>query len=506
MLGGWACANRGDGHLLGDEIATPPAMALPRPLKRSPAAGELLFQLDPKPLDESVTAYAGIPLLVQAIRSLDVPGSVGRHLQIKQRQRGLDEASYVESFLVLNALGGECLEDFERLREDQGLEGMLGHAVPSAEAARKFLYQFHAEENREKAQRELAAGQVCYIAAESAPLRALAQVNQELVQEVGRRCVNQKIATIDLDATIIESWKKEAQLTYQGIHGYQPMLALWAEMDLVVADEFRDGNVPAQMQPLPVAKRAFQGLPGTVQEFYFRGDSGCWEKELLHWLRDEQRADGPRGPITFGISVRMTPNLKKHILRLPENLWKPYRKDAEGDSDCADVLNYWPQEEDRPEGAGPLRYVAIRFRKRQGELFADGSEAKYFAVATNQWEWDRVRLLEWQREKAGTVEALHDVLKNELAGGVMPCGRFGANAAWLRLTVMTHNVLTALKRLALPESWLRARPKRLRFQIFCSPGKLVAHARQIWLRVKRLKEQLAEWIAALRLLPIALRV
>ena len=84
----------------------------------------------------------------------------------------------------------------------------------------------------------------------------------------------------------------------------------------------------------------------------------------------------------------------------------------------------------------------------------------------------------------------------------MPCGRFGANAAWLRLAVITHNVLTALKRLALPEKWLTARPKRMRYQIFCSPGKLVAHARQTWLRVRRLREQLVEWIETLRLLPI----
>jgi hypothetical protein len=46
---------------------------------------------------------------------------------------------------------------------------------------------------------------------------------------------------------------------------------------------------------------------------------------------------------------------------------------------------------------------------------------------------------------------MHDALKDDLAAGVMPCGRFGANAAWLRLAVMTHNVLTTLKRLALPE-------------------------------------------------------
>src|ERR1035437_7897444 len=219
-------------------------MALPRKQKASPAEGELLFQLDPEPLEECVTAYAGIPLFLQAARSLDVPGRVKQHLELKQRQRGLDEAGYVESFLVLNALGGECLDDFDRLREDEGLREMLGHEVPSPEAARKFLYQFHDEEKIEQAQKELAVGQVSYIAEESTPLRALAQVNQEMVQEIGRRCADQKIATIDLDAKIIESWKRQAHPTYQGGSLYQPRLGWWAERCLVVADEVRDGNVP----------------------------------------------------------------------------------------------------------------------------------------------------------------------------------------------------------------------------------------------------------------------
>jgi len=48
-------------------------------------------------------------------------------------------------------------------------------------------------------------------------------------------------------------------------------------------------------------------------------------------------------------------------------------------------------------------------------------------------------------------------------------------------------VLTALKRLALPEPWLRTQRKRLRFHIFCSAGKLVHRARQIRLRVAWLR-------------------
>ena len=72
------------------------------------------------------------------------------------------------------------------------------------------------------------------------------------------------------------------------------------------------------------------------------------------------------------------------------------------------------------------------------------------------------------------------------------CGCFGVDAPWLRLAVIPYNVLTALKRLALPPEIADRSSEAMRFQIFSSPGKLILHARQTWLRVQRLKEQLAE--------------
>jgi hypothetical protein len=84
-------------------------------------------------------------------------------------------------------------------------------------------------------------------------------------------------------------------------------------------------------------------------------------------------------------------------------------------------------------------------------------------------------------------------LKNELAAGVMTCARFGANAAWLRLALLTHNVRTGLKRIALKPEWLRARPKRLRFHFLFSPGKLIPHTRRLVARVGRQLTELAEW-------------
>ena len=92
-------------------------------------------------------------------------------------------------------------------------------------------------------------------------------------------------------------------------------------------------------------------------------------------------------------------------------------------------------------------------------------------------------------------------MNNELTAGVMPSKYFGTNAAWLRLAVITHNVMTALKRLALPAELLRARPKRLRFLIFNPPGRLVHHARGLVLRLATTAARLAEWLEALKLLP-----
>ncbi|MEK7760249.1 MAG: hypothetical protein AAB433_01590 [Nitrospirota bacterium] len=95
----------------------------------------LPFQLDPEPATETLTAFGGLPLVAQTCRSLGLPQSVARHLRLKQRQRGVDEATMIESFILLNAAGGDCLEDFRRLAEDPSLPTLLGYALPLPDTA-----------------------------------------------------------------------------------------------------------------------------------------------------------------------------------------------------------------------------------------------------------------------------------------------------------------------------------------------------------------------------------
>jgi hypothetical protein len=56
----------------------------------------------------------------------------------------------------------------------------------------------------EAAQEQLPLQRVAYIPGESEPLQALATVNRNVIRELGRRVAADKIATVDLDAIIIE--------------------------------------------------------------------------------------------------------------------------------------------------------------------------------------------------------------------------------------------------------------------------------------------------------------
>jgi hypothetical protein len=110
----------------------------------------------------------------------------------------------------------------------------------------------------------------------------------------------------------------------------------------------------------------------------------------------------------------------------------------------------------------------VRIKKRQGLLFASGCEQKFLAVVSNRRRLPAQQLLRWHWQKAGTIEHIHDVTKNEL-GAAAPSKFFGANAAWYRLSLLTYNVLSAMKSLALPSKLSAARPKKLRFALFTAP-------------------------------------
>ena len=181
--------------------------------------------------------------------------------------------------------------------------------------------------------------------------------------------------------------------------------------------------------------------------------------------------------------------LRNLVQALPEEAWKPLRKVTDkglivGRKEWAEV-EFVPTKPSKKKKMEPDRYLAIRIRPAQGELFEDGNAYHYFAVVTNIWSWNGERLLRWQRERCGTVEKVHDVLKNDLAAGVMPAKRFFTNAAWWRLNLLTYNILSIMKRKALPPSWWPVRLKALRFHLLCIAARVIEHGRRLFLKIAK---------------------
>ena len=434
-------------------------------------SGRLNFEIDTE-LDASlITARAGLPSLIEAFRLSGTAAVIDSTIKFKSRKRGLTPSQMVESHLALWATGGERAEDFDHFRQDKALVELIGHDLPAAQTARDFLSAFH-DDDLPLLQEGKAS-----VPSQSAPLQGLAAANRELILDLQCR-KPQKIATLDIDATIIHSSKRAAKRAYDGERGYQPVLVLWAEQDVIVADEFRDGNVPAGMGNLRIIQKAVAALPGRFNEIRLRGDSALYEHDAMTWM-DENA-------IRYAISVRMSSQIKNCIEALPENHWQPAGEEADAIREWAEI-NYVPSDGNwSKEFATPRRYLAIRIKPKQGELLGCGSSVKHVAIVTNRNDPDGgtgLDLIRWQRQKAGTIEHTHDVLMNELAGWCLPSQKFGANAAWLRMNVMLYNLLSAFKRVGLPEEMHDARPKRLRFLVLNTVGKVVRHARETLLRL-----------------------
>ena len=131
----------------------------------------------------------------------------------------------------------------------------------------------------------------------------------------------------------------------------------------------------------------------------------------------------------------------------------------------------------------------------QADLF-DEKGSTYHAVVSNRQDLDPEAIVRWHRGKAGTIEHVHRSMKDELGAGVLPSARFGANAAWFRINALAFNVLTVLKRQALPARYRDARPKRLRYEIFTAPARLAWHQSRLSVRVSMAEERAQELIAA----------
>ena len=347
-------------------------------------------------LQVAMTPWAGVAPLIESMRQIEMVEKADKVLPLKKSSKGLTSGQMVECFVLLCTLGGECLEDMERLRRDEALAQMLGHAVPAPETARQWLDRFHDEDLMKGESR-----QVSLLPGETGPLAGLGEVRRHVVRAYVQNVKVEKRVTLDIDAHLSGTDKAGARYCYEGYKAFQPIEVCWAETGLVLADEFREGNVPASEGNRRLVDEAYQALPPGDWEVYVRSDSAAYEQDNLdHW--------DSRG-WKFAISADMSPQLKEAVGSLAPQSWQMLEEKGGVIREWAEV-DYVPSKKRERRDSRPYRYVATRVRRLQGELFSDGASVRCFAVVSNIWEMDGKKLLEWHRGKAGTIEHVHHIL------------------------------------------------------------------------------------------------
>ena len=486
--------------------------------------GVFPFKYESTKTGTGLTSLAGLPTFFELAWVLGVTDSIEQHVQARSKAQGWTDAEHISALMALNLAGGSHVEDLDRLEADEGLSDVMmqirswrpsrkkrreakrrwrkkkGRAFPSRSSTHRYLREFHDESEEVRRYEEARKGVKAFIPRPNKHLCGFSKANTHLIVKVqSHRPI--RTATLDQDATLVYSNKNEALFCYKGPKAYQPFNTWWAEQQLMVHTEMRDGNVPAGYEQLRCFKEALACLPEGVEEVYLRSDTAAYQHDLLRYC-----AGGTNerfGVIPFAICSDVTPEFKKSVAKVSPLAWQPlFRADQDGDryktnQEWAEVCFVPETRKEHKKDTQPYRYLATREKISNPELPGlenkdrqlpfptmqfDQKQYKVFGIVTNM-DREGGRLIRWQRERCGKSEEVHSILKHDLAGGVMPSGYFGANAAWWWIAVISFNLLMAMKLLALGDAWRPKRLKAIRFHIINLPGRVVRHARSLVIKL-----------------------
>jgi hypothetical protein len=473
--------------------------------------GLLPYKYEEEKRESGMTALAGLPLYLDLASVLGLSDSIATRMHVIKGSQGWSDEQVILSLILLNLAGGDSVEDINILEKDEGfcrvlrrieLKGLTRkkrrakerqwrkerrRTFPSPSPIFRYLDTFHDPEEEKKREKGRA-----FIPAPNEHLTNLMKVNRDLVHSVVKSASE---ATLDMDATLIETLKRSALFSYKHYKAYQPFNTWWAEQELILHTEFRDGNVPAGHEQLRVFKEALGELPPGVKKVYLRSDTAGYQHDLLKYC---ENAENERfGRIEFAIGADVTPEFKKAVAQAEE--WKPLLKEGKETGKEWTETAYVPNAVGHSKKDPEYRYLATREPLKQdilpgmeGQLsfptmMMEQKRYRIFGIVTNRdMEGDEV--VRWHYKRAGKSEEAHSIMKEDLAGGRLPSGKFGENAAWWWIMVLAFNLNSAMKRLALKGSWATKRMKALRFSLINLPGRVMAHARELIIRISGKQE------------------
>jgi len=401
--------------------------------------------------DANAVANAGLILAATLAQHLGLRQLFDDHVDLGDAPGRANVGDKAMTLIHSALADGDSIDDADALRAG-ATQAVLGHAVAAPSTLGTFLRSFTWGHAR---QLDVVSGELLgrAFAAGAGPGDAA--------------------VTIDVDSSICETYGLAKQggtkFTYNHLRGYHPLFAVMAGTGDVVHCRQRGGNANSGRGAAGFLTETFNRVraAGAIGPLTLRADSGFYAAKVAAACR--------KAGVAFSITVKLKKALHTVIAHIPDDAWVPIPYFLDG-AEVAETTY-------RPFGkkAPLVRLIVRRVRPTPGSQLALLVDWSHHAFVTDR-EGEMIELEADHRRHAEVENTIRD-LKYGVGLNHMPSGRFGANAAWLDLNVIAHNLARWTSRLGLGETLIATDTLRRRY--LRTPGRLTRSARSLTLHLPR---------------------
>ena len=298
--------------------------------------------------------------------------------------------------------------------------------------------------------------------------------------------VPEKKLLVDMDSTVctIYGHQEGAMKGYnpraRGRRSYHPLFCFESNSGTSLLGILRHGNAYTSTGAVDYLKMFFQSYPTTKYQVRFRGDSGFYDKGMIHILSQNEAE--------FAIVADMTGPLKNLVTGL-----KYHRAGGTDHRYSFAETTYQPAKWDKP-----YRYCIIRKKLEpeesdQATLFTVNAYS-YSAIVTNL----AMTSANVWKFYSGREQCERDIrsLKEDYYLGNIPTQTFSANALYMEILLWAYDLVKWFQRLCLPGRDHRKTLNTLRQELLLMPGSFAQHgSRQILRFPKNAPQQKTFWYA-----------
>ena len=446
------------------------------------------FQLAFSKKMEDTTAHGGMLLIFKVIGRSGLLQQYMKTVKLRGPNHVWQDVHYWLLFLILNWLGMDAVSDRDRLAQDKAL----------IEAYHRCFRPYLPKCKRRKKILPSVSSCLRYINDHTEEsLQALWRCNKTVLHFMqAQNC--QETATLDIDATLVPTYKRSAAYCYQQYKAYQPLNLYWAEQQAIVFSEFKAGNINASIDLLGCLDQGRGMLPASVKKINVRSDAAGYQVRFIQGCIDRK--------IGFTISGMISQSIRDEANTLPASAWCALKNEDDITvGEYASIVNpsdiipektrfFLIRRELSPQcelldekGLSPTEVTPKDLPEEQAQVYKElpakqaiirDKRYRLSVVVTNRDDLADHELIQFHYRRCGHSEDLHRTLKHDLAAGKMPCAHQQANAFWWATACYSFQSHTLI-RLFMGASFKTARIKTIRAYLIDLPARCIRHAKTV---------------------------